>query len=430
MFWIFLVFLFLMLFTGIVNDKKSPFVVFTVIWAIIILLYSLQLYDIFIVSDYTKIVLCSGIFFFLFGYIINSLLWQYNNKICKGSNFNYDKDFDYFEELAPNTKIMKMLIILLFILSIPIIFERITFLFNNNFDFMYLKNALISGELTNASILRIFVVNPLSFLMTIFSSFFIVNNRKEKIVCFSGIFFTAVNFICDGSKITIIYLCIALLINLMMSRSNLYDTIDKFKKIKKHITIIVVVSIICIFLFIYSYEKTIFLKQIYYYICGSIPMLDKILNKDGVFGLFNRTFGTLSFYSIVKPVAYIFQLFGIDFLNKLTINASNALLAFELSNYAGIGVRYNAFTTFVSSFYIDFGLIGVILLSLIFGYFTSNIYRKAKKYRNFLYNSMLSLIYIYIVTSMVRFQFSNFKMGLTFVYLILLSPVFTKKEKD
>ena len=89
---------------------------------------------------------------------------------------------------------------------------------------------------------------------------------------------------------------------------------------------------------------------------------------------------------------------------------------------------YNAFVTYIASFYIDFGLLGVIVLSFVFGFFSSHYYKEYIQ-KNSLYDALpIGVIYVFVLTSIIKFGFTGYRFGLGYLYILGLRKVLFKKN--
>ena len=251
-----------------------------------------------------------------------------------------------------------------------------------------------------------------------------INSPKNKIISFSGIYFTLYYYFISGARLSILYYIIALFINLRISGKS-FDLIPV--KIKKWILrIIIPLLVLLVYLMTKNTENG--LKNIYYYLCGCVPMLDHVVNRQ--FGYFDlgRTNGTLSFYGIVNPFCQILSRFGFKELGNVCQIAEKYLANIELPNYAGADRMYNAFVTYIASFYIDFGLLGVIVLSFVFGFFSSHYYKEYIQ-KNSLYDALpIGVIYVFVLTSIIKFGFTGYRFGLGYLYILGLRKVLFKKN--
>lgn len=161
--------------------------------------------------------------------------------------------------------------------------------------------------------------------------------------------------------------------------------------------------------------------------CGCIPMLDKVINSSFYFDQ-SYTLGFLSYNGIFRFFINIISVFGFDLTIRLFESSAKIIQLFEYTVFITPTRTYNGFTTYISNFYIDFGIFGVIILSFLFGSVAYILYKRfvdTPCVENFI---VLTLIYYFIAFSVVRFQLSNTISAIAFIYsLFFIHPKFKIK---
>ena len=167
-----------------------------------------------------------------------------------------------------------------------------------------------------------------------------------------------------------------------------------------------------------------FFKSMYRYITGStINMSEKIkyiqLHKFG-------TYGAATLYGIFNLLDKFYSLI---MNNSLTVikEAMNFLevIQTELIYINDGGNLYNFCTTGFLFFYVDFGIIGVMSFSCMYGFICNLIYHKLLKYSNLKYY----LLYVFILESLVMFMITDLFSVVPFMMAIIYVWLFGKKYK-
>lgn len=401
---------FILLFSSFYSIKvlngKNPLFFYSIIWLIILSFYNLKLFNINSISFNTEVIIFLSVISFIFGYLV--VFYILNKKAN-----NYLDPIDS----SINIKYIKILIVVLILSSSSFYFNQLINLLRGG-TILSNKEAMVIGEVESGVIMQYFV-RPFEFIIMTISAYFLVKNRKEKFIILSGIYILIMKFLGTGSKSTFIYYIFSLILSYYLFKSN----VKLSKNIKRKIWIIILIS--SVFLLIYMARTNNLIETMYFYICGSIPMLDSVINTNN-YNYLGNTLGFLSFNGIIRFLIKLMSVIGISMKSTLFENANSYLSKFEYTTYVSPTKTYNAFMTYISNFYLDFGVIGVIIFSILFGMVACYIYLNFIRKKD-LYNMiLLVLINYFIIMSMVRFQLSNTIMALTFLYAIFLKIIMKK----
>lgn len=158
-------------------------------------------------------------------------------------------------------------------------------------------------------------------------------------------------------------------------------------------------------------------------------MLDKVINTS-FYMPSGYAMGFVSFNSVIRFLVKAVSLFGVNLNLPLFEQGNLYITRFEYTTEVGYGLEYNAFHTFIGDFYVDFGIIGVIAFSIMFGMLSMYIYRLYKKTNGSILSHILyCIILYYIVFSLVRFQMSNTFLGLMLIYSLTIVKFITYNTK-
>ncbi len=400
------------------NDRFSPGTLFLGLWSVVLSLYNFHLYDIFDVTNRTYGVIIFGIVAYEVGYLFNDkFIASKSNREKVNNSMQFTvQNKNEKNALLINTTTLNIISLITIICSLPTGIIRTRYLIQCGFDVSAVKNALILGKLPSGTILDTFIVAPLTQLLLVASTYFLINQRKNKLIIFSGIYLTLYRYFTTGGRLAILNYIIALLISMRISGKTFGDIPSKIKKWT--VRIVSALSVLIIILMTRNTENGF--KNIYFYLCGCIPMLDHVVTKQSGYFDLGSTNGTLSFYGLINPFCQVLSKFGLDDLSHLCDKSELYLMNIERPNYASPSRLYNAFVTFAATFYIDFGMIGVVFLSFLFGFFSSHLYKKYKE-RCSLYTALpVGIVYGLIITSIIKFGFCGYGYGLGIIYILVL----------
>lgn len=382
-----------------IGEWKSPLFIFSMLWFLVLFFYQLHLYGLYTISQNTEFIIFCGIISYIIGYSICGLL-----PIKKKVDKKIDKNKLY------------ILIIAVILCSIPFYSEQLLLLIRNGFDVQANKIGLVLGESSSGGIIMQFFVRPFEYIIVGISSYYIFDKNSSFLLRYAGIIVSLLKYLATGSKNILFYMMICVILSYIY----LYA-----KNNKKNWKNIILLFIAFIMIMIFTMDNLI--RQLYFYLCGCIPLFDQVINTpfyyDGT-----HTLGMLSFNGVIRFFLNILSLLSINITLPLFSSAEHIIQRFEYTKYIAPNVSYNAFTTYMSNFYIDFGLPGVILGSLLFGFTCAYIFYNFKKNKN-LGNYLLFVLMIYfIVFSVVRFQLSNTILACSFIYTIVFF-IFARKIK-
>lgn len=232
--------------------------------------------------------------------------------------------------------------------------------------------------------------------------------------------------IATGSRIIAIFIFVDIF--LMLPYANIVLSKKAFKRIKKigFILCFLVVLILIYYTisrkgFTSTSESNIFeqlLGEIYKYFSLCIPLSDYWFSEVNTNGFL--TYGKMSFYGLLSLVEWFFvQFFKTDMFSSLEI-CRNLASSLEIMKPIFSDAKCNAFVTYIFYFYVDFGYVGVILLTSIWGFICGSISRKIKVK----HNESTMLFYLLfaqtISMSFSRWCFFDAPYILAFVYMRVL----------
>lgn len=394
------------------NEKSSPLTAFCATWLVSVFLYSLQLYNIYPISNNTEWIIFLGTGSFCFGYLIINKVKIKEAK--KNHSFNW--------------MFVRVLCALTILVSIPHYFNSLRTMFQGGLSSAAYKMMLVTGEAASGGIWMQFFVRPLEFIFIGLSGYVFTNKIKERFIFVSGIYFCIIKFLSAGSKSAIVFYALIFVFSGIYKLENQKAEYKiKRERIPMKWKVALTALVVAFLITMNAVSKNIF-KSLYFYLAGCIPLFDKVINTDFYFNG-SHTHGWLSFNGILRFFINLLELVGINFDTSEFDRAYSVIVQFEYTNTVAPGVRYNAFTTYLSAFYIDYGVTGVILMSFLFGMIACYIYRRFKMEQTPARFAQLVIVYYMVVFSIVRFQLSNTVIAIAFIYATIICYAGNSKYK-
>lgn len=244
--------------------------------------------------------------------------------------------------------------------------------------------------------------------------------------------------VATGSRVVAIFIFVDIL--LVLPFANIVLTRKTFRKIKRIGFFFIAVVLILLIAytisrkeFVNNSESSIFHQlfgEIYKYFSLCVPLSDYWISEVNSNKL--MTYGKMSIYGLISLIEWFFvRFFKTDMFSWLDI-CRNLASDLEVMQPIFADAKCNAFVTYIFYFYVDFGIIGVIIFSSILGFACGKISRKMKKKHN---ESTLLFYLLFAQTismSFSRWSFFDAPYVLAFLYMRLLfigsrSKVLTKK---
>lgn len=388
------------------REIGAPQTLFSIIWFLVLFLYKLRMFDIYGVENNTLTVIFAGCVCFIFGCLFGSKIKLSDKKyqIIDANDNTFVEDVDLNDPYV-NYKFLRIFVAVIVVLGATYYVPNIIIgLRQGSFD--YIKGLLMSGEQSVGGVLMQYIVRPFERIIIALSTYCVFRNRKEKFIIALGIIIVLFELLGMWSKSAIIFYFLCLAVAFLINR-------DVVGIIQGNKGVLAVVGIGAAIFFI----SAVGFEGLYFYLCGCVPMLDKILNQtfylsDGY------TYGFVTFQAVIRLVVSVLERVG--FKSELFNLAEDYYFKFETTTRISPTKYYNAFHTMFGDFYVDFGFAGVIVLSFLFGILSIVVYRNYKRTNSMLDHATYCIVVYYIIFSIVRFQMSNTFWGLALFYLLTI----------
>lgn len=200
------------------------------------------------------------------------------------------------------------------------------------------------------------------------------------------------------------------------------------KKNKKKLGLISIIAITALLLmsnYRATNESSIFVTAIEYavrYFTGSFIALDYFLTNYG--NLSDFYYGRVTLTALDTLFIYFLRRF-----DESIVNVTESISHFtEGFIHIGNGYTYNAFYTAIYNFYLDGGIIAVIIISFLLGIFTGTTFNLFSKQPN-LFNSLLLIFVTYIsIIASLRWEFINLWPLIVLIYIFIFNTKIHKNK--
>lgn len=389
----------------------NPISIFCGIWMIILMVYQLTISKTNPIGSETHLILILGIVsFFIGGFLIEGYI-QYKRKL------NYAVTVS--RNVAKKTEIINYrLVLILCILSVfcllPDAINSIKMLSGGGtFQMIRAQHSAGHSMLTNplVRVLLNYVLNPFCILVVPLSAVDMFFGKKKKWLISFAVLIIIFETLISGGRTQLVYLPLHFMLMLFYSKRKIRIT----KKTKR----IVILGVIAILLLVNYVTKLRGSEwnsdNIGLYISGGIPLMNYYISgfhSGHTLGLASLSGYLRTFFSLLENIGLVYPQFMIDMQQFLDVEKVVRIGSLEM----------NAYVTLFYYFYIDGGLIGVIIGSMLYGGFSMMTYLKSRKG-----SIKMLLIYCLIVQGlifcMVRFQFVVIPYCLSFI----LAPFLFKR---
>lgn len=218
-----------------------------------------------------------------------------------------------------------------------------------------------------------------------------------------------------ASRFTLLYCVIVLLVLMGIFKKFISKGLMRNLKILMSITIVFFVLIT--FFRGYSAKSYFlsFIKTIYIYMASPVPMFDYCISN--YFKEFK--YGKMFFMGILDLIDSIISYSGIpiDLTSdiKTIVSETERFVRLYQTNY------FNAFASIFYYFYVDFGVIGIIIFNAIYGYISRIVFNNVL-YRGRILDVAILIYFVQMVTqTIVRWPFSMLSNIMVFLYLYWIS---------
>lgn len=359
---------------GINKERKvyGPLTFFSGLWMILMLLASLKFFGLYDSDDLAYVYITIGVASFCAGCLLMNKI-----RLSDKSSSNIINETVY--------NVMMILCIFSLIYNIRIIISYIFGHYNIS-QIYYIMAETNSGEATALSSLysswqerlQQYIGYPLLYTLVPISIIGYLNEKKKKyLIC--SLILCFLRFFIDMRRtfvvIVITYFVILVVIRLGSKEKPKWLT----RKLKRRLAIFIFAFIV---VFIYlstvrrdaSEVKYSFLYNIYTYYVGSIPYFGQrisLLPSD-----LHYSFGMTSLRGLFAPIVAVLGLLGIKEPYLMTLATQNIESLHNVVLNITPTHKFNSYATVFFEFYLDGGVMGIIILSFLFGLISFYLFKK------------------------------------------------------
>lgn len=413
------------------NSFYAKYISFFLLFNLVILIISyIAPYDLYKVSDNVYLLYLLYIFCYSISYII----------VCKKTE-NKTNDNKNNREIIilkikqfTNKKISKIIIS---ILTLILLYYYMRYLkFTSNIEDKALLRGLFFTDFFNSyteDLIYNNIICSLSSIAAIFNAIMLTNNIKKNYFFYcSTICLILTTLIGSGRMNLFFYILYCIISFLFLNNISKEKLLKKIKSISKLIVIFLFIFIISLYAISVRMGNlsNIYLllenqiEQIVIYFTGSFRALEHYL-KYG--------FETLNNYTIYKATFGGLEDIISLFLNFIGIKHSsfNTLVGGITQSYIYIGntAEFNAFYTCIMNFYADLGVVGVIFYSILFGYITSIIVKKAENSK-LVFNTILMIFFTVNINISSIYRWHLQSMAITCAIIIIIFIIILEKKGE
>lgn len=402
-----------------IRKKRTVFTLFTLfagLWVVIIILGTINVYNMYKVSDRFYFLLFLGIFSWIIGFFlgyINRFTFVIRRRDILQSSYNFD--------IRKGTLIFYNIVLLAFVIALTFVF------FNHmtshsygefhNLAFGYEEDNLFVSNIANMLYNRLMYPITIAMVPVIVISFIA---KKERLKCSISLVIIVLYCMLVGRRFPILYLAIDFVIALPFFNFKIST------KQKKRVLCLVIVSILVI-IFVTAWRRRVFetgdwslvFQGFYTYLNTCLQIGDHWINQIDEHYKNTLLYGYSFFDGILINLNAVFKQFGITIFNNEFYSKIIDMPQETFINVAS-NMRYNAFATWIYFFYIDFRELGVILGSLFFGTVCGYIERLTFQWKTIIWIAVYLLFSQAVFKSFVRWEFNQGSYILSYLFMILL----------
>lgn len=417
MIYVFLLLIIAMLsFTWIIErNVYSPIFILLTIWIVIFVLCGVNEYN-YNISDKVYLVVMLGLVASFVGFVVSKN--SYKQK--KRTQFDFEVTISgRLFYVVFFTQIIGLIVLLSFAFVVKDLVA-------SGVDYYQIRYQYLDRVLENrlTGLMYSYVIRPgLVFLMPLTTYNFFINTKNKLYIAMFVTEILSVLLVVYNLGERYIFMdfviCLITVFLIVKNKVKLKNKISKkLLKRTKRLVLTGLVAFLIVFIVISNGRGSDINETLYTYLSGCMPhMSQKIESFDSAK---SYTYGMTSFQGVFRPIYKVIEVInGQDISSGLFYVAELHKEMIETPGIIGDGILFNGFISMFFYFYIDMGMIGVVIISFVMSLIISRAYMKLK-YNG---NSYSLICYCLLVSvyssSFFQFQFSslNLAMALLMYYL-------------
>lgn len=393
----------------------NPVLILNVLWAIIVYLSSLQLFNLKPTSEEIYWIILCGIAFYNIAFFFYYYIYMGLRRNSKHANGIKDSEI--------RLKALYLFSLVSIVLVMPFFLTSVALLINGG-SMATVRSSIQFGEIAGSysnpvlNALTIFIGNPVSMaLNAIVAADFWHGNKNKKLMALCG-FSIFIRVIAFGGRNPLIQFIIYFFVSYaFLDKKKSWDFIKKYKKYFLLVTLVLVLIILKVTVSRGSGQPMI--RTYYYYYSMEPYMFEnwaKVVDSLGV-----KAYGTAALNGFIFPFFYALRnIFQIPF--PIFFETAYELIRQTNSQWVIIagGTSANAFVSIFWFLYLDGRLLGIIVGMTLYGIISAKTFIKAVTLIRPREVCIYALVVFGLITTNGRSQFADLAYALSFIYVIFL----------
>lgn len=405
----------------------NPLFIFNVLWALILSLNALHLFELNVSEDKIYLNILFGIIFFNVGYFI---MYAFNRKyrlIFSLKSIKLKQNF--YKDYLIRYNLLCILGCICIVYYLKNFGTVCNLLLQGNDLSVIRAMAQDSESILNVrsnveNALRILVILPFCMALETIVAVDFWNGKRHKPLLFICIVIIFLRVITDGGRTPIVNFTMYMIVSYILSKSTKKEVkikTNKNKNKKWHLIIGIILAAIILYYTTLSRDGENALRTVYYYFAMEPYMFNvwaNTIEDSGLVGL-----GLASMNGFIFPVLYLIKNFlGIKFPEYWSKIYDMILLTdSQWKVITQTGISANAYVSMFWFFYFDGRILGIIVGMLSYGMVLASSYISALKHKTCKNICIYALIFQGLFFSFIRFPFSNIYYSLAFLFIVLVA---------
>ena len=424
-----ILFIIVLLAIGIISIKTentiaNPITILYTIWGIILYNSYLQFYTLYSTSQIYYKYISVGLISFGLVYFLLRIFFKKKYFVIKSNKGNSNCKYRLKKNLC-----LVLSIICVLVLVIRLMQNR-EILFRYGYNLASVQKVLQETETEKSGIfnaISFLLINPLFLALTVSLSVNYILGDKDRKLLIILILMTILRVITTGGRQAFIQLFFIILVCMSFRKNN----VEKNKiKIKNNLRNIAIFSTGIIVLLLLTLSRTQSIVKTIYLDFAMQPYMfenwGNYIDDNSLCG-----YGVTFMIGFIYPIFYIVKnIFGINMPVLIENIYLTTMKPIEEWIYIGKTLKANAYVSIFWYFYLDGGLLAIIIEMIIISFISFNRFQKAKSNSNLRNVSLYIMIALSIFYSFGDFEFAkpNFAIAYIFLGLIIFEKVKVENE--
>ena len=405
------------------NKWYNPVAIFSFFWGVIFFLYSIRLVPYYDVSDTAIAIFFLQTIAFAIGGILSR---AFSIVLRKSSESSLSASPGEQIKYKLNYGVLYVFCAISIFLLLQGTVDVIKNLLNGMTFLEMVKSDLITENNATGIVvfLKIFVLFPTAYAISAITAIELMFKQGKKPwgLFTINIIIVVLYSLQHGARIMLVVFSVSYVFAYVLSRKIKSDNdFAQSKKMKRLVAVMCFISVV--FSVFLSVSRGLHLDalglSLYHYLAACVPNLDYWV--DNLSQNTSFTFGFSSLYGFLSPLVILLN--GLGLINgspSLYRLAGKYVFLPEEVSFVGKDIKFNAFISHSYVFYVDFGLVGVIIGNLVYGYIISNIFNILHRKNDQRLASVCVLLFSTLCLSFIRFAFCQYHYAMALILCFLV----------